>query len=293
MRFPPSTVEPITLRGRTIHVKRDDLIDPRYSGNKFRKLHALFDIPADAYRRLISWGGNQSNAMLSIAALCAEQGWRFEYTTKRMPERLHAKPAGNLAAALDFGMVLNEVAAGDYEDAVAGLRSNSDSDTLVLAQGGADALARIGIERLAGEIRDWREAAGIERLHVVTPAGTGTTAAYLALSLPECRVITTPAVADTDDLKRQIERLMQLPANLQILRSARRFRFATPDAELLSIHRELCAAGIEFDLIYGALMWHALLAELDCIEGEILYVHSGGLAGNATMLDRYRHQGLF
>jgi len=39
-------------------------------------------------------------------------------------------------------------------------------------------------------------------------------------------------------------------------------------------------------------MWHTLLQHVDAIEDTILYVHSGGLIGNETMLDRYQHKGM-
>jgi len=60
---------------------------------------------------------------------------------------------------------------------------------------------------------------------------------------------------------------------------------------LSSSYQMLRSAGIEFDLIYGALMWRTLLQHMDRFEGTVLYVHSGGLIGNETMLARYRYQG--
>ena len=58
-------MEPFKFEGNLFFVKRDDLIDPRFSGNKARKFHALFSIPSDRYDTLVSYGGAQSNAMLS------------------------------------------------------------------------------------------------------------------------------------------------------------------------------------------------------------------------------------
>jgi len=291
----PSRVDPFELRGIRYFVKRDDLIDPLFSGNKFRKLQALLDTPASRYARVISWGGNQSNAMLSIAALCARKDWRFEYTTKTIPARIREHPTGNLKQALALGMILNEVKPKAYATFVAEaghIDTDTDADTLVLAQGGADPLARAGIEQLAAEIRQWQADAAIPQLHVVTPSGTGTTAAMLASALPEVTVLTTPAVGDAAYLREQIERLLPMPENMRILETGQPFRFAAPAPELLAIYHELLTAGIEFDLIYGALMWHTLLQHADTIDGEIFYVHSGGVTGNETMLDRYHHLGM-
>ena len=63
----PSAVETIMFRGKPVYIKRDDLIDPCLSGNKFRKLYALTVTDSSKYNQVISYGGNQSNAMLSIA----------------------------------------------------------------------------------------------------------------------------------------------------------------------------------------------------------------------------------
>jgi len=83
-----------------------------------------------------------------------------------------------------------------------------------------------------------------------------------------------------------------VPENLHMLENKQQHHFAKPYPELLEIYNDLKDAGIEFDLIYGAHMWHTLLQHIDELEGPILYVHSGGLIGNATMLDRYHHKGL-
>jgi 1-aminocyclopropane-1-carboxylate deaminase len=89
-----------------------------------------------------------------------------------------------------------------------------------------------------------------------------------------------------------MRRLGPIPSNLTVLQSRKKHHFARPYPELLQIYRELRDKGMEFDLIYGAKMWHDLM-ELPRSEGEvILYVHSGGLIGNDTMLERYRYKGM-
>jgi len=189
-------------------------------------------------------------------------------------------------------MQLHEVAVDAYNQEVDALKSQEEKDCLLIAQGGADPLAQQGIQKLAFEINDWRCRHGVDPLHVVTPAGTGTTAFYLAKALPDAELLTTPSVGDKDYLMAQMSHLGEVPETLHIIENRKKHHFAKPYPELLSIYKELLNAGIEFDLIYGALMWHTLFEHIDEIEGVILYVHSGGLMGNATMLERYRHKGL-
>jgi len=288
----PAPFEPFRLEGRDCFVKRDDLIHPLLSGNKYRKLFTIVHTPSSAIDTLISYGGIQSNAMLSIAALCRMKGWSFEYTAKSVPEHLRQEPEGNYQKAMALGMRLHEVHPLQYEAAVAAIRARHAAQqpgdgTVVIPQGGADTAAREGIDVLAAEIRKWKREKGIAGLTVATPSGTGTTAAYLAHALPECTVVTAPAVGDAAYLNEQIKRLMPLPENLEILSTKTPYRFGRPHEDLLRIYLRLREAGIEFDLLYAPVMWTALLENQDRIGGELLYVHSGGVGGNATMLARY------
>lgn len=289
----PSPVEPFRFEGRDFHVKRDDLIHPDFSGNKFRKLQTLLDMPPETFSTLVSHGGVQSNAMLSLAALCRHKGWRFEYLCKSVPSRLKRKPSGNYRRALELGMLPFEATPPEYPQAVERFRAAAAKrDCCFIPQGGAAPTARAGVERLAEEIRMWASDAGVKRLNVVTPSGTGTTAACLAAALPEFTVVTTPAVGESGYLKAQISRLIPLPENLKILVTKTAYRFGTPHPDLLRMYRRLKESGIGFDLLYAPVMWTALTENIGDLGGEILYVHSGGVSGNETMLERYRYRGL-
>ena len=279
MRFAPTPVEPLRFGGRVFYVKRDDLAHPLLSGNKYRKLHTLLQTPPEQIERVVSFGGIQSNAMLAIAALCHMKGWGFDYTAKRVPFHLKDSPKGNYRHALELGMRLHEVHPLEYEAAVDDIlgKGGGGSGAAVVPQGGADVSAAEGVGMLADEIRAWQYETGIEKLTVATPSGTGTTAAFLALALGTCEVVTVAAVGDAAYLQKQIEKLMPLPKNL-----------TTPYADLLRVNNNLKAAGIEFDMVYAPVMWTALLENSGALKGEILYVHSGGVSGNATMLERYK-----
>jgi len=279
-----SDITPFHFQGFDFFVKRDELIDPLLSGNKYRKLYTLIQTPAEAYSTIISYGGTQSNAMLSIAALCHQKGWKFKYYCKPLATKLKQSPSGNLKAALDLGMVLIEAA--DYETTIAQLKSKDK--TLCLPQGGADPLAEQGIQTLAQEIEQWQSEQSIAKLNIITPSGTGTTAYYLAKHLPEQTILTTASVGDNTYLTKQMQQLGSIPNTLTLLKSCQKYRFAKPYPEFLQIYEELQQAGIEFDLIYAPLMWQTLLDNMQHIQGTILYVHSGGLIGNATMLARYQ-----
>jgi len=294
----PSSVESFRFQGRSIYIKRDDLIDADLSGNKFRKLYTLLNLSPQTYKRIISYGGSQSNAMASIAALCRRKGWVFLYITKTLSQTLRASPEANLKAALQDGMELLEVTHDAYRDVVASLYAPKPEsliqkceEDLVLAQGGADLGAKEGIALLADEIRTWKEKNFIEKLTVVTPSGTGTTSFFLAQNLPEIEVITTAAVGSKSYLLEQMQALGFIPSNLKVLESSKKYHFAKLYKEYLTQYQQFLDQGITIDLLYAPKMFITLSEHLEEIEGEILYVHSGGVKGNASMLRRYEYKG--
>lgn len=275
-----SSISKIFLNGRYFFVKRDDLIDPFLAGNKFRKLYALLETPNDTYTKVISYGGTQSNAMLAIAAMCNKKDWKFLYYSKPMSETLKKEKYGNFSESLKLGMEHVEIKHQYYREYIASLQINTDEKTLLIDQGGADTLAKIGLEVLAEEIRD----VDLGVYSLATPSGTGTTALYLALSLPEYKIYTTPCVGDSKYLREQMLALHPIPDNLIILESSKKYHFAKPYPEFYTIYKQILDAGIEFDLLYAPLMFKVLLEQVD---EEVLYIHSGGVSGNVSMLKRY------
>ncbi|MFA5233875.1 MAG: 1-aminocyclopropane-1-carboxylate deaminase [Sulfurimonas sp.] len=280
-----SLISKITLEGRAFYVKRDDLIDPFLAGNKYRKLYTLLQTPPNKLSKIISYGGTQSNAMLAIAAMCKNKGWEFTYYTKPMSDAQKNENSGNFYHAKNLGMVHVEIQQQFYKDFIASLRFNLDEKTFVIDQGGAVEEARLGLEVLADEIRE-------SSLHVkslATPSGTGTTALYLALCLPEYKVYTTPCVGDAEYLREQMSALHEMPKNMTILEPRKKYHFAKPYREFLEMQQKLLSAGVEFDLIYAPSLWMCLVEQTD---EEILYIHSGGVSGNESMMRRYKQKGL-
>lgn len=282
MNSPTSEIE---LEGRVFFVKRDDLIDPFLAGNKFRKLYRLLQTPSNKFNKIISYGGTQSNAMLAIASLCQRKNWEFIYYTKPLSLTQTSEKSGNFFYALSLGMRHVELQEMHYREFIASLRLNLDEQTFVIDQGGADTSAIEGLEVLAQEIRE----TNLDVKALATPSGTGTTALYLALSLPEYTVYTTPCVGDVQYLKEQMNALAEIPKNLVILEPERKYHFAKPYSEFFEIYKKTLACGIEFDLLYSPGMWKCLLEQTD---EKVLYIHSGGVSGNESMLQRYKKKGL-
>ena len=277
-----SPLSKITLEGREFLIKRDDLIDPYLAGNKYRKLYTLLNTPKSKYRQIISYGGTQSNAMLAIAAMCKEKSWEFIYYTKPISQVIKQQTYGNYFHAVTLGMQHKEIDTALYRDYISSLSINQDETALIIDQGGADKSAKDGLEVLAQEIREQTQVLDIKS--VATPSGTGTTALFLALSLPEYTVYTTPCIGDSKYLREQMLALWEIPKNLVILESKKKFHFAKLYLEFLEMYKKTKEAGVVFDLLYAPAMWLALLEQTS---EKVLYIHSGGVSGNESMLKRY------
>ncbi len=279
----PSPISKLDLDGRNFYIKRDDLIDPFLAGNKYRKLYALLQTPKEKYTTIISYGGTQSNAMLAIASMCQKKEWEFIYYTKPLHESMKNQNYGNFYQAKKLGMEHLELELENYQNFISSLRFNLNEKTFILDQGGADSLAKCGIDILAEEIR--KSKLGIKSLAI--PSGTGTTALYLALALPEYTVYTKACVGDSKYLLQQMRALSEVPNNLIILSTDKKYHFAKPYQEFYEMYKKLLLGGIEFDLLYAPGMFQVLQ---DKTKEEILYIHSGGVSGNESMLKRYKHK---
>ena len=186
---------------------------PGVCGNKARKLSQLCTRPR--LPALVSHGGPQSNAMLALAAVAAARGTELTYHTKPLPGWLRTAPTGSLAEARRLGMTLVEhPSAAGYEAAVRACRAAGGGG--FVPQGGACPDAEAGVAELASEIGAWwagRSDTTPTALRVVVPAGTGTTALYLARHLSAsagmegARVFAVPCVGDAAYLRQQMSAL--------------------------------------------------------------------------------------
>ena len=283
----PSPVESIEAFGLRLHLKRDDLLHPDFSGNKARKFHYWLRREFPQIRRVVSYGSNQSNAMYSLSVLARMRGWRFEYYVDHIPEWLREHPAGNYRGALENGTVF---VVGEKP------RRIDDGETLWIEEGGRQPEAEEGIRVLAEEIEVWRRERRIGKLTVFLPSGTGSTALYLqkcfSLHAPEIAVATTPCVGESAYLKRQFA-MLEADRRFwpRIIDLKRKYHFGNLYREFWQIWLELQReTGVEFDLLYDPKGWLALREHRTGLEGEILYLHQGGLRGNESMKMRYERK---
>jgi 1-aminocyclopropane-1-carboxylate deaminase/D-cysteine desulfhydrase-like pyridoxal-dependent ACC family enzyme len=276
-----SRVDRVKFRGRDYLIKRDDLLEPFFSGNKARKLYSLFKADLKGVKEVISFGGVQSNAMLSILSFSKIKGLKFKYFVKKVPKYLKNNPVGNygeMVKAKDIAEIIETDTFPTQDE----FKSKS---VIFINQGGKDTKSEEGIKLLAEEI----DSLNIEDLSIFLPSGIGATALYLAKHSKH-KVYTTPCVGDSKYLLSQFKELEREEYPITILDLEKKYHFGKLYKEFFKIHQELKeTTGIEFDMLYDPKGWLVLDRFKDKIESEnIIYIHCGGVLGNDSMLERYR-----
>ncbi len=278
-----SSTDKITLFNRNIYIKRDDLLHKDFSGNKARKFHYFLENSFPSIDTIVSFGSNQSNAMYSLSVLAKLKNWNFKYFINHLPSFLKEHPSGNYKYALLNGMELF------VDENFKMTKYEQKSNELFIEEGGAIKEASFGIEKLANEIKGWKEKNNIQNLKIFLPSGTGTTALFLQAFL-EDEVFTTPCVGDSEYLKYQFS-LLEKDESLypKILNPKKKYHFGKLYNEHFALWNEIKnSTNIEFDLLYDPIGFDTLREHLERFDGcEILYIHQGGILGNETMKERY------
>ncbi len=278
MNFPISPIFEASFENIDFLIKRDDLLDKDFSGNKARKFAWFLKEPLFDIKRVVSYGSSQSNAMYSLSVLAKMRGWEFEYYTDHVSSYLKENPQGNYLFALQNGMKI-------YEKKVPILLPE---DTLFIHEGGRQKEAAYGLKILANEII--KQTRG-EIVDIFLPSGTGTTALFLQKYLP-LNVYTTPCVADDEYLKKQFATLERDKSEYPtILNTKKRYHFGKVYSEFFKIWIKLKEqTGIEFDLLYDPKGWICILENQEVFKNRILYIHQGGLLGNISLKKRYERK---
>ena len=188
----------------TLLMKRDDLIHPHISGNKWRKLkYNLIEARDSGFKTLLTYGGAFSNHILAVAAA----GDKFDFQTIgviRGEESSIDNPT--LSKASKFGMDLCFISRSQYRkkgdlEFLDELR-NKFGDFYLIPEGGSNTQATIGVSELVNEIE-------IDFDFLCCPLGTGGTAAgLLSNRLKKYNLLLFPALKGLNEIQFNIEKLI-------------------------------------------------------------------------------------
>lgn len=272
-----------------LYLKRDDLIHPYISGNKWRKLkYNLIEAKDKGYQILLTKGGAFSNHIYSTAAA----GVEFNFKTIGI---IRGEPNEN--PTLDFarkcGMRLIFVDRATFRD----IDANFDFSTLgireevyFLPEGGTNQLALKGCQEIVAET--------IEQLKF-TPdffcmaAGTGGTTAGIIKGAAGISQIHTFSVLKGDFHQHEIAKLLQKPYSNWSVNTAYHFGgYAKFQPILLDfINHFYEKHQIPLDVVYTGKLLFGLF---DLIRqgyfpdhSRIVAIHTGGLQGNIGFKHRF------
>jgi 1-aminocyclopropane-1-carboxylate deaminase len=273
-------------------MKRDDLLHPSVSGNKFRKLKYNLIQAHENRPILISMGGAWSNHLHALAHAAQLLGLSAVGLVRGL-HAAHSPLNATLSDCQSAGMQLQFVSRDDYRT----LRDQPDfwrnwitqdpKEYLWLSEGGSNSLALTGMAELVDELR---QDLGSTPDTVVLACGTGASLAGILAGLRgQGRVIGIAAVSNAGYLRQQVQQLLLdagQPAyqNFEILLDFAHGGFAKTSPALLQFCEQFSQqTQIPVEPVYTGKMLFAL-AELcrsgKFVKGEsVVAVHTGGLQG--------------
>lgn len=262
-------------------MKRDDLLHPVVSGNKWRKLKYILDhalsLGADT---IISMGGVYSNHLHALAYVGKVLGLKtIGLVRGEQPETL----TPTLLDMKNWGMELKFVSRADYRL----LRQYKNWQALPnlttrqywLPEGGAQALALKGVAKMVSEI-------DIRYDVLCVPCGTGTMLAGIIDAVPEqVSVLGFAALKNAGFLTADVAAMLSRPRNNWQINLDYHFGgFAKSSAELSAfIEGFESKTAIPLEPVYTGKMMYAiydLIKQHHFKPGQcIIAVHTGGLQG--------------
>ena len=274
-------------RNITLYVKRDDLIDPFVSGNKWRKLkYHVLQAKQAGKNGLLTFGGAYSNHLLATAAACHFLGLKSFGIVRG--EELDANSNEILQTCNKFGMELLFISREEYamknDWEQLSIYKNSYPSFQIVPEGGSSFYGMIGCQEIMKELPAFD--------HLFLASGTGTTAAGLLMGCIDQTIHAVPVLKNFD-LPAEIRKLFSISGidkesadeYLQNLVRHNEFHFggyAKHDQLLLDFVREMYLKfDLKLDLVYTAkaffAMWQSILKDPEMENKTIIFLHTGGI----------------
>ncbi|MBS1525571.1 MAG: 1-aminocyclopropane-1-carboxylate deaminase/D-cysteine desulfhydrase [Bacteroidetes bacterium] len=270
-----------------VFIKRDDLIHPLLSGNKWRKLkYPLKQAMAENKAHLVTFGGAYSNHLLATAAAASRFGFRSTGFVR-------GEEVNNdtLFLCRLHGMQLIFTNRESYRDKPALFEKHfgNDANAYFIDEGGASALGAKGVSELLSELNESYD-------HIFCACGTGTTAAGIINGINFQKLKTrfhgVPVLKNGEFLRTDINHLLEEPVEYDLHTDYHFGGYAKTTGDLIRfIKRFVSSTGILIDPVYTGKMLFAvydLAAKGHFPKGSrILAVHTGGIWGLLGMKEKF------
>jgi 1-aminocyclopropane-1-carboxylate deaminase len=270
-----------------LFIKREDLIHPIISGNKWRKLkYSLAYAKANNLNKIITFGGAFSNHIHATAAACQAYGLeslgiiRGDYD-EHNPTTKFAKECGMQLKFIDRSSYREKEQSQIVKDLLA-----TQGSYLLIPEGGSNELASEGLKELALEINATRHDI------IIVSAGTGATAKGILKWLDPSKELWVFSSLKSDYLHTEILKNIATEKHHQ-LKFISSFHYGgygkSPKSLISFINEFINESKIPIDPIYNGKLSSGFFEMVDAGQIEIsksyLWVHTGGLQG----IDAYNY----
>lgn len=275
-------------------IKRDDLIHPVISGNKWRKLKYNIAFAKEHNKTgIISFGGSYSNHIHALAFACQQEGLNSIGIIRG--EREYAKNT-TLSQAKHWGMELKFVDRQTYrqknhDDYLLSLQHQYPNHVIV-PEGGSNQLALPGVSEICKELSNQCE---FDTL--ITPVGSaGTISGLIIGDNNQHQILGIAVIKQADYLKEEINSLMSTnhkSTNWQLLTQYHGGGYAKfSDKDLAELKDFIGITQVPFEPIYSGKM---ILALLKLVKSNyfprghrVVLLHTGGLQGLHGLVQQQR-----
>ena len=281
-------------KGISLVIKRDDLIHPFVSGNKFRKLkYNLLQAKAENQSALLTFGGAYSNHIAAVAYAGKENGFQTIGIIRgdELADKIESNPTLNFAqkCGMQFEFVSRETYRLKTEETFLEQLQQKYGAFYLIPEGGTNAFAIQGCEEILTP-----EDASFD--YVACAIGTGGTISGLINSvLPHQKVLGFPALKG-EFLQDEIRKFVR-HENWELITDYHFGGYGKVSTDLIDwINRFYAQTQIPLDPVYTGKMVFGIL---DLIaknyfpeNANILLIHTGGLQGIQGMNLKLKNKGL-
>lgn len=284
-------------KGIELFIKRDDLLHPEISGNKWRKLK--FNLDKCVHQKnsgILTFGGAYSNHLVATAAACASLGLKSIGVVRG--EELNPNSNATLTRCAEYGMELQFISREEY-----GLRNEryyheelllESSNFFIVPEGGANYLGMIGCQELISEIDEDFDSLFVSQ-------GTTTTSCGLAIGLSEDqKMYVVPGLKGFNSFEEMSalfnkaalsqEAIDQIENQIVVCDQYHFGGYGKHTKELLEfIHDFHTKHNVKLDPVYTGKAMYALidLAKLGKLDNQkILFIHTGGIQGSQSIINK-------
>lgn len=295
-----------TIKGVEIHMKRDDLIHPEVSGNKWRKLKYHYEAFRESGKEvMLTFGGAFSNHISATAAL----GKMYGFATKALVRGEEVSSNPTLDFCRSCGMEIEPISRKQYDakDDPEFLQMLEEAlpNVYLVPEGGKGALGMRGCLDIMDEVDEKFD-------QVCVAGGTATTMAGMMSSGYETQYHLYPALKGGEFLRKAIQQHLvdfgqQFSTQGLGKISARSSLFLQNDyhfggygkvqPELIQFMNDFYRKyEIPFDPIYTGKVMYGIWDRIETGKVEagtkVLAIHTGGLQGIKGMNERLQKRGL-